>query len=338
MPQPESHRLTVVIINYKGRDDLPELFESLEKQTFKAFEVLFIDNASHDGSLEYMAESWPDIPVSAQKKNLGYARAANWGVKQCQGEYVVFLNTDIKLDPGCIEELVRPADQDPSIAAVACKMMLYHEPHVINGVGGSMNYLGYTWDRGMFEVDRGQYDQGQEVVFACGGAALFRRAPFLQARGYDLGFYMYHEDVDLCWRLWLMGHRVVTAPRSVVYHHFSRSTRGTRGMDWRELIGERNNIRAQLKNYEWKTLRRTLGDLWHLPQKPERKKLQRKNFRANLYRLPGILWRRFRIQRRRKRSDAELQRLIDPSAEVPVVVSGFGGGDQVTSTDAPPPL
>ncbi len=330
--------VTVIIINYKGKDDLDELFTTLREQTYTDYDVLFIDNNSQDGSLEHMARHFPEVPVVAQPKNLGYARAANWGVRQTRAEHVVFLNTDIKLDPDCLQELVRVADSFPDVAVVASKMRLYHEPDVLNGVGGAMNYLGYTWDRGMFEPDNGQYDQVDEVIFACGGAALFRRKPFLYAGGYDLGFYMYHEDVDLCWRLWLLGYRVLTAPQAVVYHHFSRSTRSSRGMNWRELIGERNNIRAQLKNYQLKTLRRTLKELRELPQKPERKAQQRRNFRYNWLRLPSILWRRLRIQLRRKRSDEDLFRLIDSRPDVPVVVSGFSQGDKVMASEAPPPV
>lgn len=316
-------RATVLIINYNGLADLPELFSTLREQTWRDFEIVFVDNASSDGSLEYMQRKQPDINVCAHGKNLGYARAANIGVKEAPTEYVVILNTDIKLDPRCMEELLEVADSDPSIACAACKMRLYHQPRVLNGVGGGMNYIGYTWDRGMFEVDEGQYDEVEDVIFACGGAALVRRSHFLKAGGYDLGFYMYHEDVDLCWRFWLLGHRVVTAPKSLVYHHFSHSTRDNRGMDWRELIGERNSIRSMAKNYEFRNLIDSLSDLMRVPQNPERKRLQRKNLRWNIWKLPDTLLRRIRIQMRRKRSDAEIQHLIDPSPEVPIDIYGF---------------
>lgn len=317
------NRTTLVIINYNGFEDLPALFDSIRSQTTGDFHTIFIDNASSDASLAYMSSDQPDIEVWAQPTNLGYARAANMAVREIDSEYIVFLNTDIKLDPSCVEELVAVADSDTSIACAACKMRLYHQPRVLNGVGGGMNYLGYTWDRGMFEVDQGQYDQVEDVIFACGGAALVRKEPFLYARGYDAGFYMYHEDVDLCWRFWLLGYRVVTAPRSVVYHHFSHSTRDNRGMDWRELIGERNAMRSMIKNYEWKNLVRRLSDLMHVPQNPDRKRKQRQSLKWNLRKLPDTLLRRRWIQKRRLRSDAEIDHLIDPSPEVPIDIYGF---------------
>lgn len=320
---PSAKRATLLMINYNGRPDLPELLTSLRAQTSTDFDPIFLDNASQDGSVDYVRTNFPEIQVWSQSENIGYARAANLGVVQFPTEYTIFLNTDIRLEPECIEEIIRTADADPRIACVAAKMRLFYQPEYLNGVGGGMNYLGYTWDRGMFEPDRGQYDRVEDVIFACGGAALVRRKPFLEVGGYDVGFYMYHEDVDLCWRFWLMGHRVVTAPQSVVYHKFSRSTRDNRGMAWRELIGERNSIRAMIKNYERATLVRSLRDLVRQPRLPERRREMQKNVRWNLWHLPSTLRHRFWIQHRRVVPDAALDHLIDPSPEVPVDTSGF---------------
>ena len=299
------------------------MFDSLNRQSFRNFDIHFIDNDSRDGSPEYVREHFPSVRLTVQARNDGYARAGNLGVRQAQSEYVIILNTDLRLDPGCLEELVKVADSDPAIAAVASKMLLYHDPGVLNGVGGSMNYLGYTWDRGMFEKDRGQYDHSDEVLFACGGAALFRRSSFLSAGGFDRRFFMYHEDVDLCWRSWILGYRVVTAPRARVFHRFSASTREEQGMRWRELIGERNNIRALIKNYEIKHLYPALRDLLQLPQQSERKAQQWKNLRWNLLALPDTLWHRIRIQWRRTRSDRDMQHLIESCREVPIETATF---------------
>ena len=205
------------------------------------------------------------------------SRAASLGTAHFPTEYTIFLNTDIRLEPDFIVQLIAVADSDPSIA--------------------------------------------------CGGAAPVRRSAFMDAGGYDTGFYMYHEDVDLCWRFWLLGHRVVTAPHPVVYHKFSRSTRANRDMTWRELIGERNNVRAMIKNYELPTLIRSLRDLLRQPQKPERRKQMLRNLRWNVLHLPQTSWRRVLVQRRRQRTDSQVAPLIDPRPEVPVDTSGFTLGE-----------
>ena len=265
-----------------------------------------------------MGQNFPWVRILSLPQNLGFSRAVNLAARETSAEFLATLNTDLKLEPDWLEALLAVARQDASVAAVASKLRLYHQPTVLNGVGGAMNQLGYTWDLGMFEEDKGQYDQSREVLFASAGAALFRRSVFLESGGFDKGFFMYHEDVDLCWRFWLLGFRVLTAPGAVAYHHFGASTQAHQGMTWRELLGERHNIRALIKNYEARNLRSALWGLIKRPQPPVRKWNQFRNFLWNLRKLPDTLKRRKWNQDRRRRSDAELQFLIIQSNDVPI--------------------
>jgi GT2 family glycosyltransferase len=310
--------VTVAIINYNGRRFLDELLTSLDRQTFRSFETILIDNQSSDGSADYARNNYSWVRVLAQSDNLGFAKAGNLAFTSSTSDFVALLNTDIKLDPRWLESLISVALPDPAIAAVASKLRLYSDPKRLNGVGGAMNYLGYTWDRGMFEVDEGQWDTPEEVLFASAGAALFRRSAIVSAGAFDERFFMYHEDVDACWRLWLLGFRVVTAPAASALHHFGGSTRESKGLDWRELIGERNNIRALIKNYEARNLRRALLHLLRLRQPARRKLGQMRNFAWNLRQLPDTLALRRRIQRERVRTDAQLAHLIVQSPNVPI--------------------
>ncbi len=122
----------------------------------------------------------------------------------------------------------------------------------------------------------------------------------------------------LGWRLWLLGFRIITAPAAVAFHHFGGSTGVERGFGWREVLGERHNIRALLKNYEPRNAIRALLGLLLLPQPPRRKLAQIGNFAWNLLRLPDTLRERWRIQSRRRRSDVQLARLIVDSKDVPI--------------------
>ena len=309
---------SVAIINYNGRPYLEELLGSLELQTHRPLQTLLVDNASRDDSVAYVRREFSWVQVLPQDRNLGFSQAANLAAESARGTYLVLLNTDLRLEPAWLEELVAVAETDPSIAAVSSKLRLYDHPRRLNGVGGCMNRLGYTWDRGMGEEDRGQYDQSREVLFACAAAALFHRSRFRDAGGFDSRFFMYHEDVDLCWRLWLRGFRVVTAPRAVAYHHLSASTREDRGLLWREILGERHNMRALLKNYQGANLVRALWDLLTLRQPPRRKWAQLGNLAWNLRRLPETLRLRRRIQQERRVTDAQLKRLIVQSRHVPI--------------------
>lgn len=313
-----SPRVCVAVINYNGRPFLDELLESLRAQSETRFETILVDNASQDGSAQYVGQNFPRVRVLSLPQNLGFSRAVNLAARETGAEFLATLNTDLKLEPTWLKALLKVATQDESVAAVASKLRLYHQPTVLNGVGGAMNQLGYTWDLGMFEEDEGQYDQSREVLFASAGAALFRRSVFLESGGFDEGLFMYHEDVDLCWRFWMLGFRVLTAPAAVAYHHFGASTQAHQGMAWRELMGERHNIRALLKNYEASNLRSALWGLLKRPQSPLRKWNQCRNFFWNLRKLPDTLKRRKWNQDRRRRSDAELQFLIIQSNDVPI--------------------
>ncbi len=317
-PHPTRPRVSVVIINYNGRLYLDELLGSLLGQAFDDFETILIDNASQDDSVNYARGNFPWVRALPQSGNLGFSKAGNLGVESARGEYVALLNTDLRLEPLWLGELVAAAERDDTIAAVASKIMLYSRPGVLNGVGGCMNRLGYTWDRGMFEKDEGQYDTPCEVLFASAGAALFRKSHFTDAGGFDEGLFMYHEDVDLCWRFWLLGQRVVTAPAAVAHHHFGAATQAARSLLWRELMGERHNMRTLIKNYEPAQLARALADLLLLRQAAPRKARQLANFLWNLRKLPDTLRRRRWIQRRRLRTDRDLSGLIVESKHVPI--------------------
>ena len=309
---------SIVIINYNGLSYLEELFSSIQIQTLPPAEVLLVDNASSDKSVDFIEESYPETRIIRLNNNLGFAAAANTGIKESRYEAVALVNTDIRLDPGWLENLVSAMAEDEKIAAVAAKIKLYDQPRLLNGVGGAMNRLGYTWDIGMFEEDRGQYDSPAEVIFAPASAALFRKSAVLGSGGFDESFFMYHEDVDLGWRLWLLGNRIVTCPEAVAYHHFGGSTKASRSMMWRELMGERNDITSLLKNYGPLNVLRSLAEMMSLIQKPSRKAGQIKNLLWNLLKLRLTLKKRRYIQKHRKLTDDEITRLIVQSKHVPI--------------------
>jgi GT2 family glycosyltransferase len=309
---------SIIIINYNGLRFLPELFSSIREQTLEPAEILLVDNGSTDGSPGFVEENYPGTRIIRMPGNLGFAAAANAGLEASRFEASAIVNTDIKLERNWLEKLASALESDERIGAVAAKIMLYDRPGLLNGVGGGMNRLGYTWDLGMFEEDSGQYDDPAEVIFAPASAAMFRKSAVLSSGGFDESFFMYHEDVDLGWRLWLLGFRIITCPEAVALHHFGGSTKESRSMIWRELQGERNNMTSLLKNYELLNAVRFLVEVMLLKQQPSRKAGQVKNFLWNLLKLPATLKKRRFIQKHRKLSDDEITRLIVQSRHVPI--------------------
>ena len=313
-----THSVTLGIINYNGSRFLEELLDGIKNQRFRNHKTLLLDNASSDASLELVRAGFPWVRLISNRHNVGFSKAGNQILAESASPFICFLNTDIKLDPNWLGQLVNQIERSPDIAAVAPKMLLYDTPNRLNGVGGCMNRLGYTWDRGMFEEDLGQYDEPAPVIFASAGASLFRRSTLEHLGGFDEGMFMYHEDVDLGWRLWLSGHQVRTAPAAVAFHHFAGTTKASRGMVWRELLGERHNIRSLLKNLEVSNLFRALAGLLALRQPVPRKIAQLKNFAWNFTHLGSTLTHRQQIQRERVLRDRDLEWLIVQSSNVPV--------------------
>ncbi len=308
--------ISVIIVNYNGASDLPLCLGSLARQTLRPSEILVIDNNSTDNSRE-MARLFSGVQVIRNSENLGFSRAVNLAAGRAGSTLLAVLNTDVEVAPSFLEEGVR-AMEDASVAAAASKILFFDRRDVINGVGGGMNYLGYAWDRGLNEIDHGQHDNPEEVFFASGGACFIRREVFITLGGFDPRFFMYHEDVDFCWRARLQGYRVITCPSAVVYHKYGATTRQALGWGRREILGERHNFRSLVKNYELSNALRALRDILLIPLPWRRKFAQLQNFAVNILWLPDTVRQRRKVQATRKVSDEELESFILQSHIVPV--------------------
>ncbi|HEY2934239.1 MAG TPA: glycosyltransferase family 2 protein [Acidobacteriota bacterium] len=308
--------ISVVIVNYNGADHLPVCLQSLRRQTLKPLEILLVDNASTDSSRQILL-NFPEVEVIQNSSNEGFSKAVNRAAELARAGVLGVLNTDVELDRRFLEEGLRTLEKTGA-AAVAAKILFYDRRAVINGVGGGMNYLGYGWDRGLNEIDHGQYDETEEVFFASGGACFLKRDLFLKLGCFDDYFFMYHEDVDYCWRARLHGHQIVTAPRAVAYHKYGAITRRELGWSRREILGERHNLRSLLKNYEMSNAIRAWIRIALIPLPFRRKLAQIQNFFVNLAWLPDTLARRRQIQKSRRISDQQVRQFIWQSNALPV--------------------
>ncbi|HLY65228.1 MAG TPA: glycosyltransferase family 2 protein, partial [Chloroflexota bacterium] len=170
-------RVTVAIPNWNGARFLPACLDSLRAQTYRDFEVVIVDNGSNDASLSLLAERYPEVRVITWPENRGVAAAFNEGVRQCRGELLALLNNDMELEPSWLEAMVQALDTDAAAGAVASKI-LFIDRQTINSAGDFYGRDGVPGNRGVHELDRGQYDQPEYVFGASGGASLFRRRLF----------------------------------------------------------------------------------------------------------------------------------------------------------------
>jgi GT2 family glycosyltransferase len=203
--------VSVVIPNYNGARWLPGLLSSLAAQTAPAGQTIVVDNASRDGSREWLAREHPGVRLLALHRNTGFGHAANVGIEATAGELVALLNPDVELAPDWLARLSARFD-DPGIVAAAGKMVSLADPREIYDAGDLVHRDGACLQRGRGRHDDGAYDEPGEVFGACGGAAMYRRAAVLAVGGFDERYFMYLEDADLALALRAAGGRCAYEP------------------------------------------------------------------------------------------------------------------------------
>jgi len=240
-------RVSVVIVNWNGRRYLEGCLSSVLAQTHPAFEVVLVDNASTDGSVELVARRFPEVRILRNERNLGFAAGSNIGIRATSGECVATLNNDAQADSRWLEELVAAMQGQEMVGMAASKMLFAHRPEVINSTGICLDPAGIAWDRRGGEWDAAEESRPIEVFGPCAGAALYRRAMLDQVGLFDEDFFCYLEDVDLAWRARLMGWRCLYVPTARVYHVHSGT--GQEGSPFKNYLLGRNKVWTIIKNY-----------------------------------------------------------------------------------------
>lgn len=220
--------VSIIIPTYNGQALLAVCLPSLRGQSYPAdsFEVIVVDDASGDGTVEWLAAEFPWVQVVRLAQNSGFIAACNAGVAAARGEVLVLLNNDTEAEPGWLAALVAALMDHPQAGSAASKMLLFDRRDTLHTAGDTMGKNGIPRNRGVWEQDTGQYDQQRWVFGPCGGAAAYRREAWQQAGGFDPALWMYLEDVDLAWRLQRLGWRAIYAPEARIYHQLSATGGG----------------------------------------------------------------------------------------------------------------
>jgi hypothetical protein len=242
--------ISVIIVNYNGKKFLSNCLDSIFRQTYFPFEVIMVDNASHDGSIEYVQQNFPDVKLFTQSTNLGFAGGTNAGIREANGEIILTLNNDTIVNPDFIDELAKPMFSDPLVGMCASKMIF--PDGRINSTGICISRSGAAWDRGMGEPYQGHYDVAEEVFGPCAGAALYRHTMLDEIGLFDEDFFLYMEDVDLAFRARLSGWKCMYVPTAQVIHVHGGTTEP--GSDTSVYYGNRNLLWYLVKNFPKRTL------------------------------------------------------------------------------------
>ncbi len=251
-------RVAIVILNYNGRHHLRPCFESLRALDYpeERLEVVLIDNGSSDGSREELEREHAWVRSEFNAKNVGFSAGCNQGAALApDAEVLVFLNNDMRVEPLWLRELVAPIVEGRCQATTA--KMLSWDGKLMNSAGGGMNFHGIGIQKGYLEPLGPEWDEPAPTLFACGGAMAIEAGVFAESGGFDEEFFAYYEDVDLGWRLWVLGHRIEYVPSAVCYHHHS-STSKTFPVETIRLLQVRNPFLACFKNYGEEHLRQVL--------------------------------------------------------------------------------
>ncbi len=246
-------RASVAIVSWNGREHLATCLAALAAQDDPGipWEVLVLDNGSTDGTAEWLARAHPEVRLVASPRNLGFCAGNVRLVEAAAGDAVALLNNDTRPEPGWLAALVAALAGAPAdVAAVSGKIVDWEGERLDFGRGVM------TFDGHAFQLDFRRPliqarvpEAGEELPFACGGNMLVRRESFLAAGGFSPEYFAYLEDVDLGWRLWSGGERVLFAPAAVV-HHRSSATSDLLGLWNRGFLFERNAFLTAYTNYE----------------------------------------------------------------------------------------
>lgn len=245
-------RVAVVIVSFNARRFVEACFGSLARARLGGAEVIVVDNASADGTVGAIRSGFPWVTVVEAGANLGFAGGNNLGIRRALDdgcEWVYLLNPDTEVEPGFLEEALAVASADPGTGAVQSLILLDPERGRINTAGNKIHFLGFGYC-GLYRAPRGEAPVApHEIAFASGAGSLWRAAALRVVGLFDEALFLYHEDLDLGWRLRLAGWRALLAPRSVVFHKYE-FTRNPR----KYFLIERNRYLVLGKNLSPRTM------------------------------------------------------------------------------------
>lgn len=220
-----SPRVSVLIVSWNALPLIKECMPSVVDTRYPNLEIVLADNASTDGSPEWVSERFPQVKIVRHPENWMFCRGNNEAIPHTTGKYVVLLNNDVEVPPDWLSPLVQVLEKHEDVAAVQPKLLQHSERtrfEYAGAAGGFLDRLGYPFTRGRIfftmEEDRGQYDAPRDVFWATGAAVALRRTALDEVGLLDEQFVMHMEEIDLCWRLRRAGYRIRVEPSSEVYH------------------------------------------------------------------------------------------------------------------------
>jgi hypothetical protein len=255
-----SPKVSIIVLNWNGLKYTIECLESLKKITYPNYEVILIDNGSKENEAGVLEEKYKDyIKLIKNKENLGFAEGNNVGIRISNGEYILTLNNDTKVEPNFLDELVKCAQNHPQAGSIQTKMIFSQHPEIIDSAGLLYSRNGLGFNRGAYQSIN-EYTEEKEIFGCCAGACLYKRGALedikINDEYFDKDFFTNYEDVDLAFRLQWAGWKSWYCPKSIVYHQRGATT----GVKSKFIIyhSRRNQIWTWLKNFPFSFILKNL--------------------------------------------------------------------------------
>lgn len=262
-------RVAIVILNWNGKSMLAQYMPMVIEHSLGDAAIIVADNGSTDGSLDLLRSQYPAVRIVELDQNYGFAEGYNRALRQVDAEYYILLNSDVEVTDHWIKPLVEYMDAHDEVAACQPKLLSYVEKERFEYAGASGGYIdryGYPFCRGRLfdsiEKDDGQYDNTVPVFWATGACLFIRSSDYWAVGGFDGRFFAHNEEIDLCWRLHIMGRQVVCLADSVVYHLGGGTL--PKGNPRKTFLNFRNNLTMLYKCLPEQELRYVMRWRWFL--------------------------------------------------------------------------
>ncbi|MCS7110122.1 MAG: glycosyltransferase family 2 protein [Candidatus Caldarchaeum sp.] len=249
----ELPKVSLIVLNHDSLKKLGhrtfDYMKSILETDYPSLEIILVDNNSHDGSERQLAEKFNQIKLVKLGENRGYAGGNNAGAKASSKDvkYLAFLNNDVVVEKNWLREIIKAMEMDKAVGAAQPKIMQLKNPKLIDSIGGTIDRTGRAYDLGHGLPDFTEARYPYQTFYARGAAIVVRKELFERLGGFDEDYFIYYEETDFCWRLRLLGYKVITVPSSVIYHLGG----GTTGPPNSAIIflRRKNQLTTLLKNY-----------------------------------------------------------------------------------------
>jgi len=248
--------VSIIIVNYNGRKWLQKCLDSLYRQTYKNFEIIFVDNASVDDSVEFVENNYKHdrMKIVKNDKNSGFAGGNNLGLKYAKGDFILLLNNDTWAKEDYLEKFIQAFEEIPNLGSAQSKIVLMDEPDTLDSCGSYWTNTSFLYHYGNGKDQSLKKYNKNMPFFSNKGASILIRKDLIDKIGlFDDDFWCYYEETDFCNRAWLAGFECWYWPEAVCFHAMGGTTLTFKN-DYIQFHNFKNKLLSFLKNFEIKTL------------------------------------------------------------------------------------